>query len=69
MSNIPNRTGYSPVRWRRAIDVLLLKRQGDHRVHRTRPIPLLEADSNDSYKQLAKYASRLAEDKNLFANE
>ena len=69
MFNIPARTGYSPIRWQRAIDVLLLKDQDDHRVHRTRPIPLLEADSNDAYKLLASQSNALATKHNLHAPE
>ena len=67
MLNIPARTGYSPTRWRKAIDVLLMKNPNDHRVHRTRPIPLLEADGNDSFKLLASQATHLAEEHNLHA--
>ena len=46
-----------------------MKYPDDHRVHRTRSIPLLEADGNDSFKQLASQATELAEEYGLHASE
>ena len=56
MANIPYHTGYSAKRWQKVIDVLIMKKEDDYRVHRTCPIPLKEADANEFYKQMAKDA-------------
>ena len=54
MANIPYRTGYSVQRWRKVIDVLIMKDPNNFAVHRTRPIPLVEADMNENSKRMAK---------------
>ena len=51
------------------MDKLLLKKENDHRVHQTWPIPLLEADYNDNTKRLAKDVSFFAITNKLLANE
>ena len=69
MAVIPYRSGFSPKRWEEAVDILIMKKDNDHRVHRTRPISLLEADSNNNAKLLSTVISCYAEEKQLFANE
>ena len=46
-----------------------MKKEGDYRVHRTRPIPLKEADANENAKRMAKDASIIADKYNLLADE
>ena len=69
MANIPYRTGYSVQRWRKVIDVLIMKDPNNFMVHRTRPIPLVEADMNENSKRMAKDAMVAAEMYDLMANE
>ena len=69
MANIPYRTGYSVKRWQKVIDVLIMKNENDFRVHRTRPIPLTEADGNENSKRMARDAMTAAEIYNILANE
>ena len=69
MANIPYRTGYSVQRWRKVIDVLIMKDQNNFAVHRTRPIPLVEADMNENSKRMARDAMVAAEMYDLIANE
>ena len=68
MANIPYRTGYSVKRWQKVIDVLIMKNPTDHRVNRTRPIPLNEADQNENSKLMAKDAMVSAKIYSLLAN-
>ena len=69
MAVLPYCTGLSPKRWGEAVDILIMKTAQDHWVNRTRPIPLLEADSNNNAKLLSTLVSQYAECKGLFANE
>ena len=46
MTNIPLISGYSPERWRQAIDAILLKKQGLYLVEKLRTIVLFEPDFN-----------------------
>ena len=66
---LPFKVGYTPKRWCHAVDKLLLKKELDHRVHRTRPIPLLEADYNDGAKRIAKNIVQYATRHKLLAKE
>ena len=56
MTEIPRRSGYSPVRWRSAIAAILWKKPGVFVVESTRTIVLFEPDFN----YLNKYNGRLA---------
>ena len=69
MANIPYHTGYLLKRWQKVIDVLIMKKEGNYRVHRTRPIPLKEADEHDNSKRMSKDASIIADKYNLLADE
>ena len=69
MATIPGTVGYSPTRWQKTVAALLLKTEGDYRVHKTRPIPLIEADANHSFKQLARMSYNKAVKYNLLASE
>ena len=69
MANIPYRIGYSVKCWQKSIDVLIMKDPSNYWVHRTRPVPLVEADMNENYKQMAKDAMVAADIYDLMANE
>jgi hypothetical protein len=46
MMSIPLYAGFSPSRWRQIIDVMLNKKEADHRVHCLRIVALQESDFN-----------------------
>ena len=69
MANISYRTGYSIQRCRKVIDVLIMKDPNNFGVHRTRPMPLVEADMNENSKRMAKDAMVAAEMYDLMVNE
>ena len=69
MENIPYCTGYLVQRWRRVIDVLIMKDPKDHRVHRSSSIPLKEVDNNENAKRMVKDAMVAAEVHKLLANK
>ena len=54
MRSVAYRTGHVYPRWKKGVDVVLLKRQLDFRVEKLRTILLLEADANMNYKQLGR---------------
>jgi hypothetical protein len=54
LTDIPLQTGYSPLRWRVAIDALLLKKAGVTLVEKLRTIFLFQGDIN----YLKKYIGR-----------
>ena len=54
--NIPYQTGYSPSRWKNALDILLRKESNSLDLHNLRTIGLLEADFNFFCKYLGKWA-------------
>ena len=69
MSNIPYRAGYLVHQWRQVTAVLIMKDPKDHRVHRSRLIPLKEADTNENLKRMDKDAIVAIEVHSLLANE
>ena len=69
MAVIPYCSGLSPKRWEEAVDILTMKKDNICRVHRTCPIPLLEADSNKNVKLILTVISHYAKHKPLFDNE
>jgi hypothetical protein len=54
LTDIPLQTGYSPIRWRVAIDTLLLKKSGVTLVEKLRTILLFQGD----FSYLNKYIGR-----------
>jgi hypothetical protein len=54
MSHIPYITGHSPNRWRKVIDYLLEKKQGNFYVNKLRIILFFEADCNQNNKKLGR---------------
>lgn len=69
MANMPYHTVYSVKRCQKVIDVLIMKNITDYRVHRTRPIPLTQADQHENSKQMARDAMASTEIYNNLANE
>jgi len=55
--------------WQWVIDVLIMTNGDDYRVSQTCPIPLNEADTNESAKKTAKDISAVAEKYSLLAAE
>ena len=69
MNSIPMMTGYSPTRWKKGIDAMLLKKQGVFQVDKLRTILLYEADFNYMNKFLGRHMLAQAEQYNLMAPE
>ena len=53
-AEIPMRSGYTPIRWKQASDLMILKKEGTHDVEKVRTIVLFEADFNHNNKFLGK---------------
>ena len=69
MSMIPMATGYSPKRWQKGIDVMLLKEPEVYLLEKLRTIVLYEADFNQENKRLGRDAMQLALEENKIADE
>ena len=69
MSMIPMSTGYSPHRWRKGINVMLLKKPDVYLLEKLRTIVLYEADFNHENKRLGRNAMRMAISQGLIAKE
>ena len=69
MTEIPRRSGYSPCRWRKAIDAVLWKKPGVFLLETTRTIVLLEPDFNFLNKHVSRIAMINAELFNQLAKE
>ena len=69
MSGLPRAIGFTPERWRRCTDVMLLKKEGFFLLDKLRTIVLYESDFNHENKRLGREAINLAIDKNLIAEE
>ena len=69
MTNIPLISGYSPTRWRKAIDAMLLKKQGLYLLNKLRTIVLFEPDFNWMNKMLGWSMMTFAESQHQLAPE
>jgi hypothetical protein len=69
MANIPILSGYSPPRWKKAVDCMLLKREGDYRVDKLRTIVLFDPEANHIFKCLGRKVMAHAEQHNQLAAE
>ena len=61
MANIPLLSGYSPPRWRKAVDCMLLKKEGNYRVDKLRTIVLFDPEANQNFKFLGRAVMAHAE--------
>jgi hypothetical protein len=69
LRNVAYVTGYTYKRWKKGIDVQLLKRAQDHRAHKLRTILLLEADFNMNNKKLGRDVMAWAEKAKALARD
>ena len=69
MSGIPMKTGYSPKRWRRGTDVMLLKSPEVYLLKKLRTIVLYEADYNHENKRIGRDAMTQALQQGQLADE
>ena len=69
LAEIPFRTGYSPIRWRAATNVMILKKQGNTNVDKLRTLVLFESDFNHNNKFLGRSTMHHMIDNNLLAEE
>jgi endonuclease/exonuclease/phosphatase family metal-dependent hydrolase len=69
MANFPMKTGYSPVRWQRGVEVMLLKQFNNFHVNKLRAILLFEADFNFNNKRIGRSLMWKAEDEQWLAPE
>ena len=69
MAGIPRLRGFTPERWKRGTDVMLLKKEGFFLLEKLRTIVLFESDFNFENKRLGRDAMKLALDKGLIKDE
>ncbi len=69
MRSVAYTTGYSFNRWKKGLDVQLLKRSQDYRAEKLRTILLLEADFNMNNKVIGSDAMRYGERANLLTSD
>ena len=69
MAEIPFRSGYSPTRWQKANNVMILKKEGDTNLERLRTLVLFEADFNHNNKFLGRSMMNHMKDSNKLASE
>jgi len=69
MADIPLRTGYSPARWRKGLNIMLEKSPGNFNVEKLRIILLFKADFNANNKWLGRAVMFNAEQSQLLAPE
>jgi hypothetical protein len=61
MTNIPLKTGYSPERWQKLMDIMILKRSGLTDLSSLRTIVLFLVDCNFAFKHIGREMMRIAE--------
>ena len=66
---IPFTSGHIPQRWKKATDVMLLKKEGNHAIDKLRTIVLYEADFNMHNKVMGRQAMHSALQSNAIAPE
>ena len=68
-AEIPFRTGYSPLRWKSATNVMILKKQGNTNIDKLRTLVLFESDFNHNNKFLGRSMMHHMVDEGLIAQE
>ena len=69
LAEIPFRTGYSPTRWKKATNVMILKKEGNTDIDKLRTLVLFEADFNHNNKFLGRSMMHHMVDSNALAKE
>ena len=69
LTNIPNRTSYSPERWWKCVDVMLLKKELVFLVNKFRTIVLLEPDFQELSKNISRTSMQNALKHNVMCRE
>ena len=67
MQSVAYSTGFSYSRWKKGIDVQLLKKKRNYQADKLRTILLLEADFNMNNKALGNNIMRIGEQHHLFS--
>jgi len=69
LTRIPLFTGYMPHRWKKCLDVMILKKAGLHQVNFLRAIVLFQHDCNYAFKFVGREMMQQAENSNTLAPE
>jgi hypothetical protein len=69
MANIPLLCGYSPKRWQKAVDCMLLKREGDFKVDKLGTSILFDPKANHNFKFRGRTVMHHAETHDQLAEE
>ena len=69
LAEIPMRSGYTPIRWKQASDLMILKKEGITDVEKLRTIVLFEADFNHNNKFLGRAMMQHTILNNMLAKE
>ncbi len=69
MTNIPMKTGYSPIRWQRCVDVMIQKKSNLTDVDSLRTICLFKVDANYCFKHIGREMMKNAEFHETLAQE
>jgi hypothetical protein len=69
MTRLPLTTGFSPPRWRKCMDVMILKKAGITTLSSLRTIVLFSADCNYAFKHIGRSMMKQAEKQRSLAPE
>ena len=69
LSLLPMKFGFSPARWKKGTDVMILKSSNNFLLDKLRTIVLYEADYNHENRRVGRSAMHMALDQNLIAPE
>jgi hypothetical protein len=69
MTRIPLKSGYSPLRWKQCIDVMIPKKSNRTDVDNLRTICLFEVDANYCFKHIGRQMMKNAEGHGTIAKE
>jgi hypothetical protein len=69
MTRIPLKAGYSPIRWRKMLDVMILKWAGHTNLSNLRTIVLFQPDCNFAFKHVGRGMMKTAEATGALAPE
>jgi hypothetical protein len=69
LTNIPLKSGYAPDRWKKCLDVMILKKSGNTLLNALRTIVLFPVDCNYAFKHIGREMMRLGEQSTSLAPE